>query len=343
MLRIRDVVVDPPLVLAPMEGVTDITFRRLIRQVGGVGMTCTEFIPAAGLAMEQKRWKDVASFDEDERPLVIQVYGRDPEVLAEGAKVAEALGADVVDLNMGCPSKKVCAHSGGSGLMKEPELARRIVRSIRAAIRAPFTVKMRSGWDPEHRNAPEIARMCQEEGAEAVTVHWRTRADLYGGERHVDAVAEVKRRLSIPVLFNGDVVDAESAARALADTGCDGLMIGRGAIRNPWVFREIGAALYGGAPVVVDAAERERVLIGYFEDIRARFQSDRGSLGRWKKISRYFTDGVPFGDRLRDVVLHAQTADDAMAQAKDFFARLRAWEQGDVGAFGAPATDAPAA
>jgi tRNA-dihydrouridine synthase B len=328
-MRIRDIELHTPLILAPMEGVTDISFRRLVRQIGGCGMTSTEFIPAAGLAQSIERCKDLAVFDDDERPIAIQVYGRDPRWLAEGAKVAQDLGADVVDLNMGCPSKKVCAHSGGSALMKEPELARQIVRAIRGAVSVPFTVKMRSGWDPEHKNAPEMAWMCQEEGAELVTVHWRTRADLYGGERELDTVAEVKRRLSVPVVCNGDIVDAASARHALAHTGCDGLMIGRGAIRNPWVFREIAHALFDGPPVVVDATEKERVLLAYLDDIHERFRTERGTLGRWKKIIKYFADGLPYGDRLRQRVFHSNTVEEARDLVRDYFGKLRVFECGD--------------
>jgi tRNA-dihydrouridine synthase B len=331
--RVRDVVVDPPLVLAPMEGVTDLSFRRLIRRIGGPGLVFTEFIPARGLARQEARWRQLAVFDPDERPIAIQVYGREPDVLAEGARVAEALGADIVDLNMGCPSKKVCAHSGGSALLQTPALARDIVRAIRAAVQVPFTVKMRAGWDAEHRNAPEVARMCQEEGVEALTVHWRTRTDGYGGVRDLSTVAEVKRRVSIPVVCNGDIVDAESARSSLAETGADALMIGRGAVKNPWVFREIAHALYGGPAVVVDATERERVLLGYFGEIRERFGSDAGALGRWKKISRYFTEGVERGDLLRDGILHAASAGEVLDVVPAFFQRLRAWEGGDVGAF----------
>jgi nifR3 family TIM-barrel protein len=332
-VRIRDVVVEPALVLAPMEGVTDVTFRRLVRGIGGCGLTVTEFVPARGLAENVARAREVVVFDPDERPVSVQVYGRDPHWLAEGARVAQDLGADLVDLNMGCPSKKVCAHSGGSALLKEPDLARAIVRAVRAAVTVPFTVKMRSGWDPEHRNAPEIAWMCQEEGVEAVAVHWRTRTDGYGGVRDLRTIAEVKRRLSIPVIANGDVVDAESARHTLAETGADALMIGRGAVRDPWVFRRVAHALHGGPEVVVDADEKERVLLGYYDAILERFGSEQGALGRWKKITKYFTEGQPHGDVLQRAVLRSQTVQEARAGAAAYFARLRAWERGDAEAF----------
>lgn len=333
MLHIRNVVVDPPLVLAPMEGVTDVAFRRLVRRIGGVGLTCTEFIPAAGLAGEHKRALSIAEVDPDEHPVIIQVYGRDPQLLAEGARVAEALGADIVDLNMGCPSKKVCAHSGGSALLREPEVARALVRAIRAAVKVPFTVKMRSGWDPQHRNAAEVAWMCQEEGADAVTVHWRTRTDLYGGERDVSTIAEVKRRLSIPVIANGDVVDVVSAQRMLDETGADALMIGRGAIQDPWVFRRIEAHLAGRPAPVVDTAEKARVLLDYFADVERRTRTEHGALGRWKKIARYFTDGIPFGERLKVQVLHANSIAEAREHIHGFFERLHRHEAGDLDAF----------
>lgn len=327
-LRVRDIVVAPNLILAPMEGVTDLTFRRLVRTIGGTGLTVTEFVPAEGLRRDIPRVKDMVRFDPDERPLSIQVYGRVPAALAEGAKIAQDLGADIVDLNMGCPSKKVCAHSGGSALMKEPELARDLVRAIRGAVTIPFTVKMRSGWDRDHKNAPDVAWMCQEEGVEMVTVHWRTRTDGYGGVRELDTIAAVKDRLRIPVIANGDIVDAASAADTLRRTGADGVMIGRGAIKNPWVFKQIRAVMRGEAPIVVDAAERERVLLGYFADIRTRFAYDRGALGRFKKIANYFTHGVPYGSLLREAVLHAQGVDEAIDVVQGFFAKLRVWESG---------------
>lgn len=325
---IRDIEIAPNLMLAPMEGVTDITFRRLVRQIGGCGLTFTEFVPAAGLAQNIERARNTALFDPDEAPLAIQVYGRDPKWLAEGAKVAQDMGATIVDLNMGCPSKKVCAHSGGSALMREPELAIQLVRSIRAAVTIPFTVKMRSGWDPSSKNAPELAYACQEEGAEAVTVHWRTRADLYGGDRELDTIAEVKRRLSVPVIFNGDIVDVASAKEALDYTQCDGLMIGRGAIRNPWVFREIEHALFGGPEVIVDATEKERVLMGYFDAIERRFDNRKATLGRWKKIAKYFIEGLPYGARLRQEFLRSQSVDEARERVVAFFEQLRELESG---------------
>lgn len=323
MFRIRDIAIDPGLVLAPMEGVTDLTFRRLIRSVGGCGLTVTEFIPGAALAGGHRVALRMAEFDPDERPISIQVYGRDPGLLADAARYVQDLGADIVDLNMGCPSKKVCAHSGGSSLLKEPQLARSIVSAIRAAVSIPFTVKMRSGWDAEHRNAPEIAAMCEGEGVEALAVHWRTRTDGYGGVRNLETLAEVVRRVRLPVLANGDIVDEATALSTLQETGAAGLMIGRGAIRDPWIFRRIEAALAGAPPLVVDDDERERVLLAYYATLRATFDSDKGVLGRMKKIARYFCEGLQGGEPLRYAILHSGSPDEATDRIKAFFAERR--------------------
>ncbi|MCO4743677.1 MAG: tRNA dihydrouridine synthase DusB [Proteobacteria bacterium] len=321
-LVIRDIPIEPRLILAPMEGVTDVVFRRLVRRIGGCGLTVTEFIAAEALRRNVKKILQMAEFDADESPLSIQIYGRNPEAMAEGAKMVQDLGADIVDLNMGCPSKKVCAHSGGSALMKEPELAKEIVRAMRGAVDIPFTVKMRSGWDHDNKNAPEIAYMCQEEGAEMVAVHWRTRTDQYGGVRELDTIRQVVDTLSIPVVANGDIIDAASALDTLERTGCAGLMIGRGAIRNPWVFREIEAALKGEPALSVEFGDRKDVLLGYLADIRDRFHSERGTLGRFKKISGYFTKGVPFGSELRQGIFHSQEIEQAIDVVETFFDTL---------------------
>lgn len=322
-MKIRDIDIDPALILAPMEGVTDLTFRRLIRQIGGCGLTVTEFIPANGLTHDAPKCLRMAQFDEDESPVAIQIYGRDPELMGEAARYVADLGPDIIDLNMGCPSKRVCQRSGGSALMKEPELARSIIASMRAATELPFTVKMRAGWDPENKNAPEIAQMCEEEGVEAVTVHWRTRADGYGGERELDTIAQVVDRVSIPVIANGDILDVDSARDTLRRTGADGLMIGRGAIRNPWVFEQIRRDQLGLAPLHVSLDERERVLLAYYDALRTTFRSDKGALGRMKKIARYFTAGLPDGAILRQAIFHSQTIPEATTRIREYFARHR--------------------
>jgi nifR3 family TIM-barrel protein len=262
----------------------------------------------------------MADFDGDEHPIAIQIYGRDPALMARAAGLVEQLGADILDLNMGCPSKQVVKKSGGSALMKEPERAKEIVAAMRAAVSIPFTVKMRAGWDQDSRNAPEMARMCEGEGVDAVAVHWRTRADNYGGERDLGMIRQVKEAVSIPVIANGDILDIEGARETLAQTGCDGLMIGRGAMRNPWVFLQVSQALAGEPVTVVDPREKERVLLHYFSAIRDTFGSDKHALGRFKKISNHFTRGLEGGMVLRTQILHSQSSEEAIERVQAFFA-----------------------
>ncbi len=321
---VGDVSIAPGLVLAPMEGVTDVTFRRLIREIGGCGLTVTEFIPAKNLAISHAQALEMAMFDADEHPIAIQIYGNEPEVMADGVRQVVDLGADIVDLNMGCPSKKVCRNSGGSGLMKDPALAQQIVRAMRAATDGPFTVKMRAGWDHDLRNAPDIARMCEDEGVDALAVHWRTREQKYSGTLDWSVVRAVKEAVSIPVLANGDVIDVPSAMHALEQTRCDGLMIGRGAMRDPWVFQKIRAHLRGEPAPVVDVLERKRVLLGYLAAMQRRMRTDIGALGRFKRIAKHFTDGVPNGSELKPLVLRSQTIPEAVERVERFFEGLHA-------------------
>ena len=330
---VRDVRIEPNVVLAPMEGVTDLPFRRLIREIGGVGMTATEFIASEGLKRGVGKMHEMAQFDSDESPISIQIYGRRPEVMAEAAKIVQDMGPTIVDINMGCPSKKVCAHSGGSALMKDPALARDIIRAVREAVTIPLTVKMRSGFDHTQRNADEIAWIAQEEGAEAITIHWRTRSDLYGGERMVDKIRETKDKLSIPVIGNGDVIDIPSAMRMFKETGCDGVMVGRGAIRNPWSLLQISQHLRGEEVTQITAADRRRVLLGYLDSLNGRFRSERGTLGRFKKISNYFTKGLPYGGDVRTLVLRSQTIEEAVEHLEVYFERLTRFEAGESTVF----------
>ena len=330
---VRNIRIEPNVVLAPMEGVTDLPFRRLIREIGGSGLTCTEFIASEGLKRGVGKMHDMAKFDADESPISIQIYGRRPEVMAEAAKIVQDMGPSIIDINMGCPSKKVCAHSGGSALMKDPELARDIIRAVRAAIDLPLTVKMRSGFDHTQRNADDIAWIAQEEGAEAVTIHWRTRSDLYGGERMIDKIRETKDKLSIPVIGNGDVIDIPSAIRMFEETGCDGVMVGRGAIRNPWSLLQISQHIQGEPITEITAEDRRRVLLGYLESLNGRFRSERGILGRFKKISNYFTKGLPYGSDVRVLVLRSQSIEEAKDHLETYFERLERFESGDSTVF----------
>lgn len=317
---IRDIKIDPPITLAPMEGVTNIIFRRLIRQIGGTGLTCTEFIPSSALSNRGKKVLRLAEFDPEERPISIQIYGKDPAEMAESAKVLQGLGASIVDINMGCPSKQVCAHSGGSALMKEPELAIDIVKAVRAAIDIPMTVKMRSGFDHTNKNAPDLAYACQEEGAEAIAVHWRTREDKYGGVQEWDTIAEVKRRLTVPVIGNGDVIDVQSALTMFKNTGCDGVMIGRGSMKNPWCMLEIAHHLRGEPFSKPTPEEKRDLMLLFLHTYYERIQREKSALGKFKQIAKYFVDALPDAKTFRSKLLRSQTIEDASIIIHEYFA-----------------------
>ncbi len=316
-LQIGGLTIEPALLLAPMEGLTDLAFRRMIRERGGLGMPCTEFVAAEGLIRDVPRILEMAQLDPDEHPAAIQIYGRRPESMARAAEIALELGADVVDINMGCPSRKVCAHSGGSALLRDPALARSIIAAVRAVVPGPMTVKIRTGWSPDQRNGAEIARICEGEGADAVTVHWRTRMEMYKGPMQPERIAEIVDALSIPVIANGDVVDVDSAARMLDVTGCHGLMIGRGAVRNPWIMDQLACWLRGEPLRHPRAQERHSLLLDYMAFLEGACRSEKGALGRTKKFCGYYTRGLPHGAPLRQQVFHSHS----MAEARGHLAR----------------------
>lgn len=299
--RVRDVTIAPNLVLAPMEGITDVAFRRALRTVGGTGLVYSEFIASKGIARGDRNVWEVAAFDPEEVPIALQIYGREPELMAEAARLLEAHGATFLDINMGCPAKKVVCHSGGSSLMREPAQAIEIVRAVRKAVSIPLTVKMRTGFSPDRRNAPELARQFEAEGVDALTVHWRTREDGYGGTRDVRAVAETVAAVTIPVLGNGDVIDIASADAMFRETGCAGVMIGRGALRNPWCFREIGAWLRG-EPYEPPSSEAQLAFIeAYVAELLKLFSPARGTedgsrrraLGKLKQLIKLMAETLP--------------------------------------------------
>lgn len=312
--------VAPACALAPMEGITDRPFRTLIRGLGGCGLTVTEFISSEAISRKVRKAWEMAELDPGEHPVSIQIYGRDPARMAEAARHCEALGADILDLNLGCPSKNVTSGCSGSALMREPDRAQAIFRAVRAAIRIPMTVKMRLGWDRDSLNAPDIAYIAQEEGAAMVAVHGRTRMCGYRGQADWKAVRAVKEAVRIPVLVNGDILTVEDADRALAESGADGVMVGRGVMRDPWLLRRIAEHRAGVAPYEPSLEERRAVLLRYYDLIvgDGAVHNPRYALGKLKKVTGYFTRGLPFGARLRETIFKA----DDVAQVYD---AARAW------------------
>jgi tRNA-dihydrouridine synthase B len=264
-VKIGGINLEHPVALAPMAGMTDTAFRRLVKRQGGCGMVVTEMVSSEGLVRGIDRTLEYAEYTEEERPVSIQIFGGDPSVMADAAQVVEGMGADVVDINMGCPVPKIAKHHAGCSLMREPEHAASVVRAMVKAVKIPVTVKMRAGWNEREINAPILARMAEDAGAAALAVHGRTAAQSYTGESDWSLIERVAASVSIPVFGSGDCVLPEQAVSRLAAGRISGVLIGRGALRNPWIFSQAAFAGRGLTPREISAEEKGQFLLEYID------------------------------------------------------------------------------
>jgi tRNA-dihydrouridine synthase B len=263
-MKIGSVELSSPLVVAPMAGMTDTAFRRLVKRNGGCGLVVTEMVSSEGLVRGIDRTLEYAEYTEEERPVSIQVFGGDPEKMAEAARIVEGMGADIVDVNMGCPVRKIARHNAGCSLMREPLHAAEVIRAMARAVSIPVTVKMRAGWDDGSRNAPDLARRVQDAGAAAVTIHGRTAEQSYTGLADWDLVSRVAGDLEIPVFGSGDCVEPDQITARL-QSGVSGVLVGRGVLRNPWILAQADAMSRGETGPVVTLERRGQFLRDYLQ------------------------------------------------------------------------------
>ncbi|WP_018085459.1 tRNA dihydrouridine synthase DusB [Desulfurispora thermophila] len=306
MWKIGQVVISNPVVSAPMAGVTDRAFRLLARRAGA-GLLYTEMVSDQALLYGSSRTDKILDMAGEPPPLSVQIFGSHPEYMAEAAAIVEARGATIIDINMGCPTPKIVKNGEGAALLRQPELAERIVRAVVRAVRVPVTVKMRIGWDDQHIVAVEFARMLQDAGASAVAVHGRTREQFYSGQADWQAIARVKRALSIPVIGNGDVRSPQDALAMLRETGCDAVMIGRASMGNPWIFRDTVHYLRTGE-VLPPPSWRERLEVA-LQHLYLLVESKGEYIGvrEMRKHAAWYVRGLRGAARLREELNRAET------------------------------------
>lgn len=305
-MKIGDVCLDNPVILAPMAGVSDLPFRLLCKEQGA-GMVCTEMISAKAILYGNKNTEELMRIHPQEGSVSLQLFGSDPKIMGEMAKRIEDRPFAVLDLNMGCPVPKVVNNGEGSALMKDPLLAGRIIEAVARAIQKPVTVKIRKGFDDSHVNAPEIAYIAQESGATAVAVHGRTREQYYTGRADWEIIARVKEAVHIPVLGNGDVTDGESARRMMKQTGCDGVLVGRAARGNPWIFAEITAALEGRkAPERPDRRALYGMILRHAQ-LLTEYKGEYTAVREMRKHVAWYSAGLPHAAGLRRKVNEMET------------------------------------
>lgn len=297
-MKIKDVEFENNVFLAPMAGIADRAFRELCINYGA-GYTVSEMVSSKGLTMGDKKSSELLTLGEIENPAGVQIFGDDPEIMAQAAKMCIKYHPNIIDINMGCPAPKIAMNGGGASLMKNPLLAGEIIKAVSKAVDIPVTVKIRKGWDDENITAVELAKIAEKNGAAAITVHGRTRMQMYSGKVDYNIIAKVKKAVDIPVIANGDIVDEQSAAIMFEKTNCDAIMIGRGALGNPWIFRRINAYL-NECRVLPDVSINEKmvVMLKHIQKI-IEYKGEYTAMREARHHAAYYTKGIRGGAALR--------------------------------------------
>jgi tRNA-dihydrouridine synthase B len=343
-MKIGSVNLPSPFAVAPMAGMTDTAFRRLVKRHGGCGLVVTEMVSAEGLVRGIDRTLEYAEYTEEERPISIQIFGGDPAKMAEAAQIVEGMGADIVDVNMGCPVPKIAKHNAGCSLMREPEHAASVIEAMARAVRIPVTVKMRAGWNDDDRNAPTLAKMVQDAGAAAIAVHGRTAAQSYSGTADWELVARIADALTIPVFGSGDCIEPQQVVDRMR-SGVEGVLVGRGVLRNPWILAQAMDLAGGRVAREVTLADRGRFLLEYIdllmnervrepEGFRHSFDTqmprhachhetpkshDRWVVNKLRALGSWYTKGLENGSHLRTAINSAESIDALQAIVGGFF------------------------
>jgi nifR3 family TIM-barrel protein len=340
-MKIGSITLAHPVALAPMAGMTDTAFRRLVKRRGGCGLVVTEMVSSEGLVRGIDRTLEYAEYTEEERPVSIQIFGGDPVKMADAAQIVEGMGADVVDINMGCPVPKIAKHNAGCSLMREPAHAASVVRAMAKSVRIPVTVKMRAGWNEREINAPELARMVEDAGAAAIAVHGRTAAQSYSGESDWDLIAQVAASVTIPVFGSGDCVEPGQVVSRLERNTVGGVLVGRGALRNPWIFRQAAALAAGREPEPVTLEERGQFLLDYLElllnervdeadgfrhsapGVASESAPARGRekwvINKLRALNSWYTKGLTGGSQLRVAINSCESIGQLRSVINNFF------------------------
>ncbi|HEY7292573.1 MAG TPA: tRNA dihydrouridine synthase DusB [Vicinamibacterales bacterium] len=326
-MKIGSVQLPSPLAVAPMAGMTDSAFRRLVKRNGGCGLVVTEMVSSEGLVRGIDRTLEYSEYTEEERPVSIQIFGGDPSKMAAAAQIVESMGADIVDVNMGCPVPKIAKHNAGCSLMREPKHAATVIGAMAKAVKIPVTVKMRAGWNDSQRNAPELARMVEDAGAAAVSVHGRTAEQSYSGLADWDIVERIASLLAIPVFGSGDCVEPDHVVTRIRQ-GVEGVLVGRGVLRNPWILSQAQDLLEGRTPKSVTLEDRGRFLLAYIEllmneridDARA-LSHDRWVVNKIRALGTYFTKGIDGGSHLRTSINSAGSLAELRDTIEAFFVK----------------------
>jgi tRNA-dihydrouridine synthase B len=321
--KIRDIEINPPLVLSPMAGVTDISFRRLLKQRGGIGLTVSEFISVEGLTRNNPKSKRQMRFFPEERPFAVQIFGGQPARMAMAAEMAQEVGADMLDINCGCPAPKVVKHGGGSGLLRDHSRLETILKEVKKAITIPLTIKIRAGFYDHTINAVETARLAEDCGAEHIALHGRTKEQGYKGLANWDLVRQIKEVVKVPVSGSGDVTTIEGAFARWRETGCDGVLIGRGAMANPWIFRQIEDTLASREVFQPTLEDKQNVLLEYFEMLREDMP-EMAAIGRMKQLAGQFTRGLQGGALFRTTLYHSHSVSEILGRIAEYFDAISA-------------------